>query len=98
MAIRFMHVIETNLLLGLYKLFLHFNSCLKQLYISNKKECFSYTGVWHMHTDGFEIRVAWAADKWFCVTIHGKVLVEEILVNYSDKSCWQGKVCEYGSQ
>ena len=43
MAIQFKNVIETNLLIGLYKLFLHF-SWLKQLYISNKKECFSYRG------------------------------------------------------
>ena len=54
-------------------------------------------GVWHTHIDGFERRVAWPADKWFCVTMHEKVLVEEILVNYSDKSCWQGKFCEYGT-
>ena len=47
MALQFKCVVETNLIskseLALYKPLFHFNSRLKQVYMSNKMEYFSYT-------------------------------------------------------
>ena len=45
----------------------YFNSHLKQLYISNKMECFSYEGVCNIHgythIETFKQELAWATDK-----------------------------------
>ena len=53
--------------LALYKPLLHFYSQLKQLYISNKMECFSYKGECgihgHMHIGMFKEELAWVTDK-----------------------------------
>ena len=52
MALELKHVIETNQIRVSYhciSISFHFGSSLKQLYISNKTECFSYKGRYGIH-------------------------------------------------
>ena len=59
--------------LAMYKPLLHLYSHLKQLYISNKIECFSYKGRCVMcgclcHVlRSLKEKLAWATDKWLWV-------------------------------
>ena len=60
-ALASIRVVETKSKLALYKLLIHCNSRFKQLYLSNKKECFSYKGGCgvhgRMHIEAFKRRV-----------------------------------------
>ena len=55
--------------LALYNPLLHFYSHIKQLYISNKTERFSYKGgcvvCGSTHIKAFKEELAWATHKWF---------------------------------
>ena len=57
--------------LPLYKPLLHFYSHLKQLYISNKVECFSYKGGCDVlgctRIEASKEELTWATDKWLLI-------------------------------
>ena len=64
--------------LALYKPLLHFYSHLKQLYMSNKMDCFSYRGICgiHGHTHFETILYHYAINKdYTCLVLHLQHLV-----------------------
>ena len=73
-AIDLKHVVEIKLIRVSYHCiswFFHFNSYLKQLYISNKMEWLHYKGAWmwcsYMGIHILRHLLAWAIDKWLWV-------------------------------
>ena len=74
MALALIHVIETNQIrvsyVVLYKVLILCNSCLKQLYLSNKTVHFSYKGGCVIHKINVHLsrhlkqELAWTIDKW----------------------------------